>query len=156
MFKTAFLNALYVHHELHLVPVPHHAEHFQIAQADDFDNFRIIAKKTFVEPFPVLYGHTETIHVDGYWSNQSGADLEKVDFDIYMAGHLVFNESYDCTNAASKKCPRPSGRAGEEWHGTFDFDLPTVMPPSMYDVRLTAWTKDNKKMLWQLHSAFHG
>ena len=83
--------------------------------------------------------------------------LKKVNFSCKLMGVVAYSEDYDCTGATSNdygNCPKPTGVANEDWKADFGFDVPSIAPPFLYEVTITAYDTD-EKALWEIGSNFY-
>ena len=106
-----------------------------ITQTSGSDTWTMLDTDTYASPNPVQTGGKENFIVGGIW-NVASIDLATVSFDCVLGGAPVYHQDYPCT-AGDANCPSPSGAIGEEWTGTFGFDVPAFAPPFVYDVTVT-------------------
>ena len=122
-----------------------------ITQISGADTWTMLDTDTYASPNPVQTGGTENFIVGGIW-NVANVDLAKVSFNCVLGGAPVYNQDYPCS-VGDANCPSPSGAIGEEWTGSFGFDVPAFAPPFVYDVTVTG--KDSSDAtLWELESKF--
>ena len=122
-----------------------------ISQLSGSDTFLMLDSDTYADPNPVQTGGKEMFNVVGIW-NVANADLSVVTFNCILAGAPVFNQDYPCSTGDAN-CPLPSGAVGEQWSGSFGFDVPGFAPPFVYDVTVTGKDSTGATM-WELESKF--
>jgi len=152
MFKlsAAALAAVAYANEPHLVP----SNSIAINQLSGQENFVKLDDGTYADPDPVQKASTEYFHVRGTWITASGADLDHVQFICNMQGQKVFDESIACdATSAADGCVKPLGKAGEIWESTFNFPVPPIAPPFLYDVHVIGQTAAGDQ-LFELQAQF--
>ena len=148
-FLAAAFAAVAAANEPHLVDsTPSNA--IAITQTSGMENF--VMTQGVADPDPIKLNNREYFNIDGIW-NVDGSVIDKVDFQCYILGVKVFDQSFPCASGDAN-CPTPAGNIGEAWHGSFYFDVPPVgIPGATYDVHVIGQTADETS-LFELVSDF--
>ena len=90
------------------------------------DNFNIMMDQTSGSPDPPALGTTEQFTISGIATHP--LEVVKLEFRCWLYGAKVYDEKFDPTS--TQVLP------GSVWTQSLPFDVPSVAPPTEYDVEV--------------------